>query len=155
MKRLVLKAIAAAAVLATFGVAQAQEIREHTIKFATQNPKGHPMVLGMERFAKRHCKTLNDLLGTHIGKPPSDSTFRLLLAQLDVDGFEALLEQWMAAQPGSIRSPLSNLAGAILGRPESRYCVSLGQDSTMNAAAPGPVEALLISPGSASAARPC
>ena len=56
MKRLVLKAIAAAAVLATFGVAQAQEIREHTIKFATQNPKGHPMVLGMERFAENVSK---------------------------------------------------------------------------------------------------
>ncbi len=57
-------------------------------------------LLGMERFAKRHRKTLNKLLGTHIAKPPSDSTFRLLLAQLDVEGFEALLQQWMAAQPG-------------------------------------------------------
>ncbi|HCX80887.1 MAG: ABC transporter substrate-binding protein [Curvibacter sp. RIFCSPHIGHO2_12_FULL_63_18] len=56
MKRSVLKAIAAAAVLATLGVAQAQEIREHTIKFATQNPKGHPMVLGMERFAENVSK---------------------------------------------------------------------------------------------------
>jgi hypothetical protein len=51
-------------------------------------------------YAKRHRKTLNDLLGTYIAKPPSDSTFRLLLAQLDVEGFEALLQQWMAAQPG-------------------------------------------------------
>ncbi len=57
-------------------------------------------LLGMERFAKRHRKTLNDLLGTHVAKPPSDSTFRLLLAQLDVEGFKALLQQWMAAQPG-------------------------------------------------------
>jgi hypothetical protein len=57
-------------------------------------------LLGMERFAKRHRKTLNELLGTHIAKPPSDSTFRLLLAQLDVEGFEVLLQQWMAAQPG-------------------------------------------------------
>ena len=57
-------------------------------------------LLGMERFAKRHRKTLNELLGTHIANPPSDSTFRLLLSQLDVDGFEALLQQWMAAQPG-------------------------------------------------------
>ena len=57
-------------------------------------------LLGMERFAKRHRKTLNELLGTHIAKPPSDSTFRLLLAQLDVEGFQALLQQWMAAQPG-------------------------------------------------------
>ena len=37
-------------------------------------------LLGMERFAKRHRKTLNELLGTHIAKPPSDSTFRLLLS---------------------------------------------------------------------------
>ncbi len=29
-----------------------------------------------------------------------DSTFRLLLAQLDVLGFECLLRDWMAAQPG-------------------------------------------------------
>ena len=54
----------------------------------------------MERFAKRHRQTLNKLLGTHVAKPPSDSTFRLLLAQLDVEGFEGLLQQWMAAQPG-------------------------------------------------------
>ena len=31
-------------------------------------------------------------LGTHVAKPPSDSTFRLLLAQLDVEGFEGLLQ---------------------------------------------------------------
>jgi hypothetical protein len=57
-------------------------------------------LMGMERFAKRHRKTLNELLGTDVAKPPSDSTFRLLLAQLDVEGFEALLQQWIAAQPG-------------------------------------------------------
>jgi len=28
----------------------------------------------MERFAKRHRKTLNKLLGTHVANPPSDST---------------------------------------------------------------------------------
>ena len=27
---------------------------------------GHGSLLGMERFAKRHRKTLNQLLGTHI-----------------------------------------------------------------------------------------
>ena len=61
-------------------------------------------LMGMERFAKRHRKTLNELLGTHIAKPPSDSTFRLLLAQLDVEGFENLLQQWMASQPGVTES---------------------------------------------------
>jgi hypothetical protein len=44
-------------------------------------------LMGMERFAKRHRKTLNELLGTQVAKPPSDSTFRLLLAQLDVERF--------------------------------------------------------------------
>ena len=56
-------------------------------------------LMGMERFAKRHRKTLNELLGTQIASPPSDSTFRLLLAQLDVEGFEDLQQQWIAAQP--------------------------------------------------------
>ena len=51
-------------------------------------------------YAKRHRKTLNQLLGTHIAKSPSDSTFRWLLSQLDVEGFESLLQQWIAAQPG-------------------------------------------------------
>jgi hypothetical protein len=57
-------------------------------------------LLGMERFAKRHRQTMNELLGTQIAKPPSDSTFRLLLAQLDVEGFETLLQNWMRAQIG-------------------------------------------------------
>jgi hypothetical protein len=57
-------------------------------------------LVGMERFAKRHRQTLNELLGTTFGKSPSDSTFRLLLAQLDVTGFETLLRDWVAAQPG-------------------------------------------------------
>ena len=61
---------------------------------------GQGSLVGMERFAKRHRPTLNELLGTDFGKSPSDSTFRLLLAQLDVTGFETLLRDWMAAQPG-------------------------------------------------------
>ncbi|HEY3047930.1 MAG TPA: TRAP transporter substrate-binding protein [Polaromonas sp.] len=48
MKRLLLKTIAAALAVAALGVASAQE---RTIKFATQNPKGHPLVMGMEKFA--------------------------------------------------------------------------------------------------------
>ena len=61
---------------------------------------GHGSLVGMERFAKRHRQTLNELLGTDFGKSPSDSTFRLLLAQLNVPGFESLLRGWMTAQPG-------------------------------------------------------
>ena len=49
MKRLMLKTLAAAIAIAAFGVAHAQD---KTIKFATQNPKGHPIVLGMEKFAE-------------------------------------------------------------------------------------------------------
>lgn len=49
MKRLILKTIVAAVAVAAFGVASAQE---RTIKFATQNPKGHPIVMGMEKFAE-------------------------------------------------------------------------------------------------------
>jgi TRAP-type C4-dicarboxylate transport system substrate-binding protein len=49
MKRLMLKTLAAAVALAAFGVAHAQD---KTIKFATQNPKGHPLVMGMEKFAE-------------------------------------------------------------------------------------------------------
>lgn len=61
---------------------------------------GQGSLLGMERFAKRHRKTLNELLGTHVAKSPSDSTFRLLLAQLDVERFEGLLQDWMSARIG-------------------------------------------------------
>jgi tripartite ATP-independent transporter DctP family solute receptor len=49
MKRLALKTLAAALVVATCGLAVAQE---RAIKFATQNPKGHPIVMGMEKFAE-------------------------------------------------------------------------------------------------------
>ncbi len=39
-----------------------------------------------------HC------LGTHILKSPSDSTFRLLLAQLDLESFEGLPRNWISAR---------------------------------------------------------
>ena len=52
MKRLMMKTLVAAAALAAFGLASAQEVREHTIQFATQNPKGHPIMDGMEKFAE-------------------------------------------------------------------------------------------------------
>jgi hypothetical protein len=61
---------------------------------------GQGSLVEMERFAKRHHQALNELLGTDFRKPPSDSTFRLLRAQLDVPCFETLLRDWMAAQPG-------------------------------------------------------
>ncbi len=49
MKRIFLKSTLAAVALAAAGVALAQD---KTIKFATQNPKGHPLVMGMEKFAE-------------------------------------------------------------------------------------------------------
>ena len=61
---------------------------------------GQESLVEMERFAKRHPQTLNELLSTDFGNSPSDSTFRLLLAQLDVPGLATLLRDWMAPQPG-------------------------------------------------------
>lgn len=49
MKRLVLKTMIAAVAVAACGGVFAQE---RTIKFTTQNPKGHPLVMGMEKFAE-------------------------------------------------------------------------------------------------------
>jgi TRAP-type transport system periplasmic protein len=49
MRRMFLKTIAAAATLPAFGLAQAQT---RTIKFANQNAKGHPVILGMEKFGE-------------------------------------------------------------------------------------------------------
>lgn len=41
-----------AALSAALSAAQAADIKERTIKFATQNPKGHPIVTGMEKMAE-------------------------------------------------------------------------------------------------------
>lgn len=49
MKRIFIKTVIASVVLAATGMAAAQE---KTIKFATQNPKGHPIAMGMEKFAE-------------------------------------------------------------------------------------------------------
>ena len=49
MKRVFIKTLLAVAAFAAFGIASAQE---KTLKFATQNPKGHPIVAGMEKFAE-------------------------------------------------------------------------------------------------------
>ena len=47
MKRFFIKTLIASVARAAAGVSMAQD---KTIKFATQNPKGHPIVLGMEKF---------------------------------------------------------------------------------------------------------
>ena len=52
MKRLFIKTVIASVALAAFGVASAQDIKERTIKFATQNPDGHPIVAGMKKFSE-------------------------------------------------------------------------------------------------------
>ena len=49
MKRLFVKTLVAAVALSAIGFAQAQT---RTIKFANQNAKGHPIVLGMEKFGE-------------------------------------------------------------------------------------------------------
>jgi TRAP-type transport system periplasmic protein len=52
MKRLFIKTVVATVALAALGVASAQDIREHTIKFAANAPEGHPAVVGMKKFAE-------------------------------------------------------------------------------------------------------
>src|SRR5580765_2813985 len=52
MKLLKLLSIAMAVSLLPAMAAQAQDIKERAIKFATQNPKGHPITNGMEKFAE-------------------------------------------------------------------------------------------------------
>jgi len=49
MKRIFLKTVVAVAALSALGLAQAQT---RTIKFANQNAEGHPIVLGMQKFAQ-------------------------------------------------------------------------------------------------------
>jgi tripartite ATP-independent transporter DctP family solute receptor len=52
MKRLVLKSMFVLAIAATVGASPAQDIRERTFKLGLQNPKGHPVVTGAEKFAE-------------------------------------------------------------------------------------------------------
>jgi tripartite ATP-independent transporter DctP family solute receptor len=59
MKRLVLKTLVAAMAFAAFGTVSAQDIKEHTFKFAVNAPEGHPAIAGM--------KTLAELVATKSG----------------------------------------------------------------------------------------
>jgi tripartite ATP-independent transporter DctP family solute receptor len=52
MKRLIIKSIVAAVALAGFGLACAQDIKEHTIKFGVSGPENHPAGAGMRKFAE-------------------------------------------------------------------------------------------------------
>jgi TRAP-type transport system periplasmic protein len=52
MKRMFIKTILAAATLALAGGAMAQDIKERSLKLGLQNPKGHPLVTGAEKFAE-------------------------------------------------------------------------------------------------------
>jgi TRAP-type transport system periplasmic protein len=52
MKRLMIKTLVAAVALAAFGVASAQDIKERSFKLGIQNPKGHPLATGIEKFAE-------------------------------------------------------------------------------------------------------
>ncbi len=50
MKRVFLKSALAIAALAAVGITSAQNYQERALKFGTQNPAGHPIVQGMEKF---------------------------------------------------------------------------------------------------------
>jgi hypothetical protein len=60
---------------------------------------GQSALMGMERFSKRHRKTLNELLGTHAAKPPLDSTFRCSLNNDALVGDQALDRPAESFQP--------------------------------------------------------
>ena len=63
MKRLFLKTVAAAVALGALGLAHAQT---RTIKFANQNAKGTPIVMGMEKFAELVDKNSNGRLKVQV-----------------------------------------------------------------------------------------
>jgi tripartite ATP-independent transporter DctP family solute receptor len=63
MKRLFLKTVAAAVALGALGLAHAQT---RTIKFANQNAKGTPIVMGMEKFAELVEKDSNGRLKVQV-----------------------------------------------------------------------------------------
>ena len=50
MKRLFVKTLLATVAFAAAGYVCAQDYKERTIKFGTQNPLGHPIVQGMDKF---------------------------------------------------------------------------------------------------------
>jgi tripartite ATP-independent transporter DctP family solute receptor len=52
MKRLFIKSAVAVLALAAVGLAGAQGIKERAFKLALQNPKGHPLATGAEKFAE-------------------------------------------------------------------------------------------------------
>lgn len=52
MKRSVIKALAAVFAMVAVGAAGAQDVKVHALKLALQNPKGHPLVSGAEKFAE-------------------------------------------------------------------------------------------------------
>ena len=52
MKRFFLKTVLAAAALATLATAGMAQAQTRTIKFVNQNAKGHPIVMGMEKFGE-------------------------------------------------------------------------------------------------------
>ena len=52
MKRMMFKSLLGALALLMAGSVAAQDIKERTLKFATQNPKGHPIVVGMEKVRR-------------------------------------------------------------------------------------------------------
>ena len=89
---------------------------------------GQGSLVGMERYsfgegfayAKRHLALLNEVLGLEIRTPPSDSTFRYLFLQLDVEAFEALLLHWMSQQP-ALADGVESLVCVARGLPRSGW----------------------------------
>jgi TRAP-type transport system periplasmic protein len=52
MKRVLLETLVAGLAFTALGVAQAQDVKERTLKFSLNGPDGHPAVAGMKKFAE-------------------------------------------------------------------------------------------------------
>jgi TRAP-type transport system periplasmic protein len=52
MKRFIFKSLLASVVLGAFAVSASAQVSERTLKLSTQNPKGHPITLGGEKFVE-------------------------------------------------------------------------------------------------------
>ncbi len=52
MKRTMIKTLVSLVALTALGVASAQDIKERSFKLGIQNPKGHPLAMGIEKFAE-------------------------------------------------------------------------------------------------------
>lgn len=91
MRRLVIKTALAAAALVLAGTAAAQDIKERTLKLGLQNPKGHPVVMGAEKFAELGFRDLtNGRRPIHKVEDIAGLKLRVIPSPINIDRVKAL-----------------------------------------------------------------